>query len=94
MPSYWSLVAGQMQDVVECFTGVAPKIRRLVPSLVELSKGLSAVLLPLFRFIWKARVRKSELRPGVLSDEFDCYHGLSYNSPRGSFKGGEHVRNP
>lgn len=25
-------------------------------------------------------MRKSELRPGVLSDEFDCYHALSYNS--------------
>jgi Protein of unknown function (DUF1059) len=87
MPSYWSLIAGQMQGVVECFTGtVALKIRRLVPSFAgRVEQGLSAMLLPLFRPIWKARVRKSELRPGVLSDLFDCCHGLSYNSPRGSF---------
>jgi hypothetical protein len=52
------------------------------------------MLLPLFQLIGKAHGHTPELRPGGLSDSFDCYPGPSYNSPGGSFQGGEHVGNP
>jgi hypothetical protein len=47
-----------------CFPGtVAPKIRRLVRSLLGVERGLSAMLLPLFRLIWKAAGIAPRLEP-------------------------------